>query len=138
LKTNSLSESENSAMKRDTMGPRPNMGIDRSQKAIEAHESRRLTKMGTNAIHSVSATMIEDCVGAQDLSTTLVEHGRNDLFSEFNSSLNYRRYKAPRGRYYVRRSKWSEVETNPESEEYYTSVVYRYDRTRIVSLMKSK
>ena len=36
--TTSFQESENSALKRDTMGPKPNMSIDRAQTAIAAHE----------------------------------------------------------------------------------------------------
>lgn len=72
LRSNSRSESENSAL-----------SFDRAQQSIEAHETRRLLKMGTEAKHSVSQSQLEDCVAAQDLSTTVVQHGRNDMFSEF-------------------------------------------------------
>jgi hypothetical protein len=138
LKANSLSEQENSAMKRDPMGPRPNMAIDRSQMSTEKHEMRRLAAMATGAKHSLTQTQLEDCVVAKDLSTTVNEHGRNDLFQEFNASLDCRRFKSSPGRHCVRRSKWSKVDTNPESDEHWTSVVPRFDRTRIVSVFESE
>ena len=42
LSSNSISEQENSALKRDSMGPRPNSGIDRAVQSTTAHEERRL------------------------------------------------------------------------------------------------
>jgi hypothetical protein len=56
------------------------------------------------------------------------------LFSEYNTRLSYQRYKASETLFYVRRSHWSKLQTIPESEDYWKSVIPRFDRTRMVSL----
>jgi hypothetical protein len=54
LGASSISESENSALKRDTLGPVPQQSIDRSQEAIQAHEQRRLQNLRTQSLQSLS------------------------------------------------------------------------------------
>jgi hypothetical protein len=137
LKVNSLSESENSALKRDPMGPRPNMAIDRAQIATEHHERRRLSGLANTAMHSMSQTALEDCEVSQALSSDLVRYGLDDLFSEFTESLNYKRFKISNQKYYVRRWHWSKLDTNPNGEEYWRCLVPRFDRTRIVTVHTS-
>jgi hypothetical protein len=54
LGANLISESENSALKRDTLGPVPQQSIDKSQEAIQAHEHRRLQNLRTKSLQSLS------------------------------------------------------------------------------------
>jgi hypothetical protein len=50
LAANSFAESENTALKKDTMGPRPNQSIDTSHEAIWQHEQQRLVRLWTTAL----------------------------------------------------------------------------------------
>lgn len=120
------------------MGPKPNMGIDRSQQATEEHETRRISTMATKATLSLSQTEFDPCEVSQFLSKTLVDYGRKDVLSEHNTSNNYQCFKVSPTLYYVRRSHWSELDTNPESEEYWKCMVPRFDRTRSVTLHEGK
>jgi hypothetical protein len=141
LKANSFTESENSAVKRDPMGPKPNMGIDRSQQAIQAHETKRIVELATKARHSLSQTeVMDDCDDShQELSKLLNASALKDLFSEHNTRQSCQRHKVSQTLFYVRRSHWSKLDTNPESRDYWKSVVAtKFDRTRLVSSQKSK
>ena len=59
LSSNSISEQENSALKRDCMGPRPNSGIDKTIAATTAHEERRHQNIRKRNLHSLSQSIQE-------------------------------------------------------------------------------
>lgn len=139
LKANSFSESENSAVKRDPTGPKPNMGIDRAQQAIQMHETRRISGLATRAKHALSQTEMTDGLGdSHDFSKAVVRKCREYLNSEYNTRLSYQRHKVSPTLFYVRRSHWSKLDTNPESRDHWKCLVTRLDRTRTVSLHKSE
>jgi hypothetical protein len=50
LAANSFAESENTALKKDTMGPRPNQSIDTSHEVIWQHEQQQLVRLRTTAL----------------------------------------------------------------------------------------
>jgi hypothetical protein len=50
LAANSSAELENTALKKDTMGPRPNQSIDTSHEAIWQHEQQKLIRLWTTAL----------------------------------------------------------------------------------------
>jgi hypothetical protein len=50
LAANSFTESKNSALNKDTMGPRPNQSIDTSHEGIWQHEQQRLVKLWTTTL----------------------------------------------------------------------------------------
>ena len=58
LGANSFSESENSALKRDPCGPRPQQSIANSQLAIVQHEVRRLEGLQRDAVQSMTKQMV--------------------------------------------------------------------------------
>ena len=57
LSSNSISEQENSALKRDCMGPKPNSGIDRAIMSTAAHEERRLKHLRKTKLQSLSQSI---------------------------------------------------------------------------------
>ena len=60
LSSNSISEQENSALKRDSMGPKPNAGIDRAVQSTTAHEERRRHGLRTKTLQSLSQSLNEN------------------------------------------------------------------------------
>jgi hypothetical protein len=94
LAANSFTESENAALKKDTMGPMPNQSIDRSHEAITQHEVRRLEKLRRGALQSLSQTA---CVGVETeldaikavLSDLLVDKAVKDLIQQYEAANDY-------------------------------------------------
>lgn len=60
LSSNSISEQENSALKRDCMGPKPNSGIDRAIESTVLHEERRLKHLRKVKLQSLSQSIHEN------------------------------------------------------------------------------
>lgn len=161
LGSNSISEQENSALKRDHMGPRPNSGIDRSLIATTSHETRRLKQMRRNVLQSLSQTL-QDEVGQSDedsdsleveddvlnsemqffpkeeLSNDLIDHALKDVRSQYEASKNYLYYHAPgSNEFLVRRVTWQVPQTDTP-ETIYHAYVPKFDRTRTVIIENRK
>jgi hypothetical protein len=60
LGSNSLSEQENSALKRDPMGPQNNAGINRAVETVANHTNRRMQGLRQEALRSLSQMAVED------------------------------------------------------------------------------
>ena len=82
---NSFSESEMRAVKRDTMGCKPNQQLDVSQNAITGHTSRRLTGISKNRKNELSQSEIDDIDGLEDLQF----ESKKALLEQYNLANNY-------------------------------------------------
>ena len=80
LSSNSISEQENSALKRDCMGPQPNSGIDQSIKATTGHGERRLQHLRKQNLQSLSQTTFEN----QGENEEDMEQDYDDMDSDFD------------------------------------------------------
>jgi hypothetical protein len=158
LGSNSISEQENSALKRDHMGPRPNSGIDRSFIATTSHEGRRLKQLRRAASQSLSQTVVHDVIDDVEnsevlsansdveydavdksyLSKHLIDRAWKDIVSQCEASWKYLYYHAPGSTdYLVRRSTW-EIHQTDNAENIHHAYVPKFDRTRTVTISNSK
>jgi hypothetical protein len=138
--TTSFQESENSTLKRDTMGPKPNMSIDRAVTAITRHEGRRTTKLSQDHHQALMKTTVtyED-----ETFQTLSKHWQPRIVSEtklqFDQKDNYRHYQFGENEYYVKRETWTGIDHHKWMEErYHERVVPSFWRTRIVRVINDE
>jgi hypothetical protein len=111
LAANSFTESENAALKKDTMGPRPNQSIDRSHEAISKHERRQLARVRTTALQLLSQTACLTVVSELDsmkavLSDLLVPEAVNDLLQQYEAANNYLFFQVSEETFYVKKLHW--------------------------------
>jgi hypothetical protein len=136
IMTSSFQESENSALKRDTMGPKPNQSIDRSQVTIAQHEGRRIEGLTQEHHQQMEKTTVSyDDPIFQELSRDVQPYIVSLLKREFDQRQHYSYIGCGPGKYYVRRHTWSDIEHHSFGEErFVVRVVPAYDRTRIVTI----
>lgn len=161
LGSNAIAEQENSALKRDCMGPQSNSGIDQSVKATLQHENKRLRDMLRYGLLSLSQTAIEDSDASKDtdtneddeqnnslqlrmkscerreLSKVLVDKALNDLILQYEASGDYKCYAASTHEFLVRRFKWAMPAADPNNMVD-SSQIPKFDRTRIVKISNGK
>ena len=135
LAANSFTESENAALKKDAMGPRPNQSIDRSHDAIAKHELRRLSKLRRTALQSLSQTaclMVESELDAMKavLSDLLVPKAVRDLLQQYQAANDYLFFQVSEEKFYVKKFHWESFD--PQDP------VTRYNRTRIVKVTRKQ
>jgi hypothetical protein len=148
LGSNTLSEQENSALKRSPMGPSNNSGIDRSVAATVQYEKGRLRGMMRDGLHSLSQTYMEDFDAndnenktedpmdgvlsshRNELSKVLVDHALSDVYRQYDASAFYKYYVCSATHFYVRRSSWASPLKNAQ--------IPKFDRTRVVTIQNSK
>jgi hypothetical protein len=161
LGSNSISEQENSALKQDHMGPRPNSGIDRSLIATTRHETRRLKELRRTGLKSLSQTVQQDMEGSEDdcsplelgtdlvnsemqvcqkseLSRDLINYAWKDLIMQYEASANYLYHHAPgSSEFLVRRLTWA-IPPTDNPEDMHHAYVPKFDRTRTVTILNRK
>lgn len=159
LGSNSISEQENSALKRDCMGPRPNSGIDRTVIETSGHERRRLKEVRRQRLQSLSQTANEyqssnetddDDIDAHELlqlemkvcdkvelSRVLVDFATKDLIRQYDASVNYLYHALSTTKFLVRRLTWDVPPTNTV-QNIHNAYVPKFDRTRVVEISNSK
>lgn len=150
LGSNTLSEQENSALKRSPVGPSNNSGIDRSVAATVQYEKGRLRGMMRDGLHSLSQTYMEDIdindnenktedpmdgilssrTHRNELSKVLVDHALSDVFRQYDASVFYKYYVCSDTHFYVRRFTWANPVKNAQ--------IPKFDRTRVVTIQNSK
>jgi hypothetical protein len=131
LGANSFTESENAALKKDTMGPRPNQSIDTSHGAINGHEKGRLVRLRTKALQSLSQTACVTVTTELDafeaiLSDQLVDKAVKDLLQQFQAANDYLFFQVSEKMFYVKKFHWESFDSQDP--------VTRYNRTRIVEV----
>lgn len=154
LGSNSLSEQENSALKRDPMGPRNNAGINRAVETVANHTNRRIQGLRQEALRSLSQMPVEDeidvCVEEpfdtdeitdtddfrvdQNMSKVLVDFAVKNVLQQHKSSASYKFNMVNDQTFYVRRYVWSP----PKAGSTFFADIPRFDRTRVVTITNSK
>jgi hypothetical protein len=131
LAANLFTESENAALKKDTMGPRPNQSIDRSHEAIWKHEQQQLARLWTTALQSLSQTACLTLISKLDamkaiLSDLLVPKAVNHLLQQYEAANDYLFFQVSKKKYYVKTFHWESFDPKDP--------VMRYNRTQIVGV----
>jgi hypothetical protein len=147
LGSNTLSEQENSALKRSRLGPSNNSGIDRSVAATVQYEKGRLRGMMRDGLHSLSQSYMEDIdlndnenetedpmdgilsSHRNELSKVLVDQALSDVFRQYAASVFYKYYVFSDTHFYVRQTSWA----NPVKNAH----IPKFDRTRVGSIKNS-
>jgi hypothetical protein len=107
LAANSFTESENAALKKDTMGPRPNQSIDTSHEAICKHEQRQLGRLRSTALQSLSPTACLTVISELEatkavLSDLLVPVAVKDLLQQYEAANAYLFFQVLEEKFYVK------------------------------------
>ena len=128
---NSFQESENSALKRDTLGPRPNQPIDQALAAVRQHEERRLAGLERHSTRGLSQQRSDHGLESREtyvpeLSKHFNDYAVDDLNTQFVAANNYVFFfDKEHSKFYVRRFKWDH-----KKEKYPI-----YGRTRVVDIV---
>ena len=109
-RSTSFTESANSALKRDTMGPAPNQPLDRSQAAIADHKQRRIDGQQSRAMNNLTTKAFvgdhpPETIEMEARKTFLYDHLVDAvvviLFDQWCQSKKYIFYKISTNKYLV-------------------------------------
>ena len=160
LRVTSYSESENSVMKRSSIGPKPNMPIDRSQAAVANLNSIRSRQKRMAAAASLDQVAVAESDRIFRISE-LVDFANDRLFQQFRARVNYgtfqevhtTRFAALAERclghvpkpfvvkavFYVKLQVFARRRKYDSTDKlFYRSVLPRFWRTRVVFLLEYK
>ena len=111
-RSTSFTESANSSLKRDIMGPKPHQAIDSSQMAITDHEQRRIDRLQKDAMTKLTRKQYigyytDDTFELEDLKTSLsdhlVERAVDITVSQWEQSKKYVFYRIMNNKYLVQK-----------------------------------
>jgi hypothetical protein len=124
----SFVESDNSALKRDHCGPKPNFTMERAQGSTMQHESRRLTQLKKINMRSLSKTIKKSDRGEVygKLTATIQPVPLDLLWEQFNERVSYQFSIVNEKIFHVRKVQWKGRQSGLKHP--------RFDRTRIVTL----
>ena len=143
--SNSFSESENSALKRDHSGPRPQQSVATAQFAIQSHERVRHRSTVREAVLSLSQSMSQSPTKTptdgespssfdnqlkeveNQLSNILVKEALQDIIAQERLSRQFRYRRVSPTKFWVRMDQRNNVIKHPE--------IPHYDRTRVVEIV---
>ena len=135
--TTSFQESENSALARDSMGPKANQSIDSSQAAIQAHEDRLVEKLTQNhyeAKKKITMSYVDSVF--LELSRTITQAIVQKAKIQYDKRIDYSHYQLSECQFYVKKHIWEELDyIEPDDGNYYQKIVPSYQMTRVVSIL---
>jgi hypothetical protein len=136
LRTTSIAESEGAAMKNSSLGPRPNHSIDAATDAINKLAKRRFNRHSTASALALSSQALS--FFDERVYDHMTIHAAKSLKAQYDQADQYFFYRANASLFFVKRKSYRDPPTGFFDERFYTYIIPKYERTRIVEVREGQ